>query len=76
MPVGEPRALVEVTAGERAQPVEMGLDMAEQRIGQMDAKQIRQRRVGAVEIHARGVGGQQSRPVGGIANAIMLARLH
>ena len=76
MPVGQPRAFVEMTAGQRAEPVEMRLDMSEQRIGQMDAKQIRQRRVGAVEIHARGVGGKQSRPVGGSGNAIMLAWLH
>jgi hypothetical protein len=42
----------------------------------MDAKQIRQRRIGAVEIHARGVGGKKTRPAGGICNAIMLERLH
>ena len=36
MPVGQPRAFVEMTAGERSQPIEMRLDMAEQRIGQMN----------------------------------------
>ena len=61
--VGKPRAFVEMAAGERAQPVEMRLDMAKQRIGQMDAQQIGQRRIGAVEIHAGGVGRQQSRLV-------------
>ena len=64
MPVGQPRAFVEMAAGERAQPIEMRLDMAKQRIGQMDAKQIGQRRIGAVEIHARRVRRQQSGLVG------------
>ena len=35
------------------EPIEMRLDMAEQRVGQMHAQQIGQRRIGAVEIHAR-----------------------
>jgi hypothetical protein len=35
--VGQSRAFVEMTAGERAKPVEMRLDVAEHRIGQMDA---------------------------------------
>ena len=64
MPVGQPRAFVEMTAGQRAEPIEMRLDMAKQRIGQMDAQQIRQRRIGTVEIHARGIGREQSRLVG------------
>ena len=51
VPVGKPRAFVEVTAGERAEAVEMRLDMAKQRIGQMNPQQIRQRRIGAIEIH-------------------------
>ncbi len=63
VPVGEPRAFVEMTAGERAQPIEMRLDMAEQRVRQMDAQQIRQRGIGPVEIHSRGVGREQSRLV-------------
>jgi hypothetical protein len=36
--VGKPRAFVEMTAGKRPQPVEMRLDMAKQRVGQMDAQ--------------------------------------
>ena len=64
MTVGEPRAFVEMTAGERAQPVEMRLDMAKQRIGQMNAQQIGQRRIGAVEIHPRRIRREQSRLVG------------
>ena len=62
--VGEPRAFVEMAAGERAEPVEMRLDMAKQRIGQMQPQQIGQRRIGAVEIHARGIRREQSRLVG------------
>ena len=62
--VGQPRAFVEMTAGERAEPVEMRLDVAEQRIRQMNAQQIRQRRIGAVEIHARRIRRQQSRLIG------------
>ncbi|OIQ64961.1 hypothetical protein GALL_534860 [mine drainage metagenome] len=76
VPVGEPGTFVETTARERAQPVEMRLDMAEQRVGKMDAKQIRQRRIGAIKIQARGVGGKQARPVGGICSAIMHEWLH
>ena len=64
MPVGKPRAFVEMAAGERAEPIEMRLDMAEQRIGQMDPQQIGQRRIGAVEIHARRIRREQSRLIG------------
>ena len=64
MAVGKPRAFVEMAAGKPAQPIEMRLDMAKQRIGQMQAQQIRQRRIGAVEIHPRGVRREQSRLVG------------
>ena len=62
--VGQPRAFVEMAAGERAEPVEMRLDMAKQRVGQMDAQQIGQRRIGAVEIHAGGIRREQSRLAG------------
>src|SRR5664279_6657753 len=50
--VGQPRAFVEMAAGKLTEPVKMRLDMAEQPIRQMDAQEIGQRRVGAVEIHA------------------------
>jgi hypothetical protein len=53
-----------MTAGKRAQPVEMRLDMTEQRFGQMDAQEIGQRRIGPVEIHARRIRREQSRLVG------------
>ena len=62
--VGEPRALVEMASGERAEPVEMRLDMAKQRVRQMNPQEIGQRRIGAVEIHPRGIRREQSRPVG------------
>ncbi|MGX1050897.1 hypothetical protein AB7M74_001832 [Bradyrhizobium japonicum] len=52
VPVGEPRALVEMATGEFAETIEMRLDVAEQRVRQMDTQQIRQRRIGAIEIHA------------------------
>ena len=55
-----------MAAGQRAEPVEMRLDVAKQRVGQMQPQQIRQRRIGAVEIHARGVGREQARLVRGI----------
>jgi hypothetical protein len=35
VPVGEPRALVELIARERAEAIEMRLDMAEQRVRQI-----------------------------------------
>ena len=62
--VGEPRAFIEMAAGERAKPVEMRLDMAEQWLLQMNAQQVGQRRIGAVEIHARRIRREQPRPVG------------
>ena len=63
MAVGEPRAFVEMAAGKRAEPVEMRLDVAKQSVRQMEPQQIRERRIGAVEIHARGVGREQARLV-------------
>jgi hypothetical protein len=65
-----------VTAGERAEAIEVRLDVAKQGIGKMDAKQIGQGRIRAIEIHAGSVGRQQSRPITGICDAIILARLH
>jgi hypothetical protein len=56
MTVGEPGAFVEMTTRERAEPIEMRLDMAKQGLGKMNAKQISERRIGAVKIHARCVG--------------------
>jgi hypothetical protein len=53
-----------MTAGERAQPVEMRLDMTKQRIREMNPQQIGQRRIGPVEIHAGSIGREQSRLVG------------
>ena len=73
--VGKPRAFVEMAAGERAQQVEMRLDMAEQRIGQMDAEQVRQRWIGAVEIHPRRIRREQSRLIGWNRHIMVLAWL-
>ena len=73
--VGEPGAFVEMAAGELAQPVEMRLDMAEQRVGQMDAQQIRQRRIGAVEIHPRRIRREQSRPIGRLGHFVVFGWL-
>ena len=60
VPVGKPRAIVEMAAGEFAEAIEMRLDVTEQRVRQMDAQQIRQRLIGAIEIHPRGIGRQQA----------------
>jgi hypothetical protein len=49
-----------MTTGEFAKAVEMRLDVTEQCLRQMDAQQIRQRLIGAVEIHAAGIGRQQA----------------
>ena len=76
MTVGKPRAFVEMAAGECAEPIQMRLDMVKQRIRQMQPQQIRQRRIGPVEIHARGVGCEQARPVGRSRDAIVLEWLH
>ena len=58
--VCQPRTFVEVPAGQFAQPVKMRLDMAEERVGQMDVQEIGQRRIGTMEIHAGGVGREQT----------------
>jgi hypothetical protein len=42
----------------------------------MQPQQIRERRIGAVKIHARGVGREQGRLVHGIGNAILFERQH
>ncbi len=76
MAVGQPRAFVEIAAGQPAETVEMRLDMAEQRLGQMQPQQIGQRRVGPVEIHSRRIRRKQSRLVGQSCRAIMHAWLH
>ncbi|MHC2475530.1 hypothetical protein ACVJF0_006507 [Bradyrhizobium elkanii] len=65
MPVGKPRAFVEIASGQPAEAVEMRLDVAEQCVGQMQLQKIGQRRIGPVEIHSRRVGRQQPRLVGG-----------
>ena len=52
MTVGQPGAFVEMTAGQAAEPVEMRFDVAKQLVGQMDAQQIGQRRIGAIKVHA------------------------
>ena len=62
--VGEPRAFVEMAAGQFAEAIEMRLDMAEQRIGEMQPQQVGQRRIGPVEIHPRRIRREQSRLIG------------
>ena len=62
-------------AGERAEPVEMRLDVTKQRIGQMQPKQVGQRGIGAIEIHPRRIRREQSGPIGrGVA--ILLEGFH
>ena len=58
--IGEARAFIEMTTGERTQPVKMRLDMVEDRLGQMNPQQVGQCRIGAVEIHPRRIRRQQS----------------
>ena len=53
----------------------MRLDMAKQRFRQMQAQQIRQRRIGPVEIHPRRVRREQPR-LAGSGYAILLEWLH
>ena len=74
--VGEPRAFVEIAAGQFAEAIEMRLDMAEQRIGKMQPQQIGQRRIGPVEIHPCRIRREQSRLIGRSRRAIMHAWLH
>ena len=67
---------VEMAAGQFAEPIKIRLDVAKQRLGQMQFQKIRQRRIGPVEIHSRRVGGQQARLAGGRRSQILLERLH
>lgn len=76
MAIGEPRAFIEMAAGQSAEPVEMRLDVAEQGLGQMQLEQIGQRGIGAVEIHSRRVGRQQARLAGGRRGQILRMLLH
>ncbi len=73
--VGEPGAFVEMAAGERAEPIEMRLDMAKQRVGQMDAQQVGQRRIGAVEVHAGRIRRKQSGPIGRACHVTLSGQL-
>jgi hypothetical protein len=75
MAVGKPRAFVEMAAGERTQPIEMRLDMPEKRVGQMNAEQVAQGRIGAVEIHAGRIRGEQSRRLGRNCHVAMSVQL-
>jgi hypothetical protein len=74
--VGQSRAFVEMAAGKAAEAIEMRLDMAKQCVRQMKPQQIRQRRIGAIEIHAGRIRRQQSRPVGSDCLTILLEWLH
>jgi hypothetical protein len=65
-----------VTAGEPAQPVEMRVDVAKQRVWKVDTKQIRQRRIGAIEIHSGCIRRKQSRLTGRRRYPILLEWLH
>ena len=76
MAIGQPRAFVEIAAGQFAEAIEMRLDMAEQRVGEMEPQQISQRRIGPVEIHPRRIRREQSRLIGRSCRAIMHAWLH
>ena len=50
-----------MVAGERAEAVEMRRDVTDQLFRQMDLQEVRQRLIGAVEVHAAGIGRQQAR---------------
>jgi hypothetical protein len=73
--IGEPRALVEMAAGERTEPIEMRLEVAEQRVRQMNPQKVSQRRIGAVEIHPRSIRREQSWPVGGASHVTLSGQL-
>jgi hypothetical protein len=74
--VGDPRAFIEMTAGKVAEAIQMRLDMAKQRLRQMDAQQVGQRRVSTIKIHARRIRRQQAWLRIRIGNAILRTRLH
>ena len=66
-------ALAARNAGKPAQAIEMRLDMAVQRFRQMDAQQVAQRRIGAIEIHAGRIGRNQ---IGGERGADLALGVH
>ena len=74
--VGKPRAFVEIASSQLTETIEMRLDMAEQRIRQMQPQQIGQRRIGPVEIHPCRIRREQSRLIGRTCRAILHAWLH
>jgi hypothetical protein len=76
MSIGKPRTFVEMAARQSAQAIKMRLDVAKQRLGQMNAQQIRQRWISTIKIHAGRIRRQQIRMRIGIGNAILRARLH
>ncbi len=74
--VGEARALVEMTAGQPAEAIEMRLDMAKQGFRQMQEQQVGQRRVGPIKVHPGGIRSEQARLAGGGNLAVVLEWLH
>jgi hypothetical protein len=76
MTVGQPRAFVEMAAGKLTQAVKVRLDVAKQLVRHMDAKQVRERRIGAIEIHAGRIRRQKTGPRIRIRKTILRVRLH
>jgi hypothetical protein len=76
MAIGQSRTFVEVAAGEFPQPVEMRLDMAEQRIRKMYAQEISEREIRAIEVHARGVRREQSGLTGALCGILLDGFVH
>ena len=56
MAIGKARAIVEMVARQRAEAIEVRLDVAENVLRQMDAQQIHERWICTKEIEPRGVG--------------------
>jgi hypothetical protein len=61
VPVGQARAVVQLVARERAQAVEMRLDMTSERRGKVDLEQVRERAIRPEEVEPGGVGRDQAR---------------
>ena len=61
VPVGEARAAIELIARQRAQAIEMRLDVAPERLGQIDPEQVPERGIRPEEVEPGGVRRDEAR---------------
>ena len=60
VPVGQPRPAIELVAGERAQAVQVRVDVTQERRGHVDVEEVRERGILPEEVEAGGIRRDQS----------------